>query len=384
MSRTKKALLPPSTPFPAEQLEPVFSSSNPQGLPRAAYTDPAVFAYEQERLFRRSWLAVARECELTGPGDFLRAQVAGEELLLVRGVDLGLRAFYNVCRHRGLRLVEAERGKLPQLSCAYHGWTYELSGALRLAPYMPPGFQKDCHGLAQARVDVLHGFVFVCLDTDAAPLQTALAGAPEWLTRSELNHLRLGRKVSHDVNANWKLLVENFQESHHFQRVHPALEQQTPSARATTFQGEGAWLGGCMELAPGLSTVTTPGATTERPFIVPEQERHRVADAMAFPLLLTSVQPDYLLSYQLEPLDALHTRVTANTYFHAAAFAPELDAADVFAFWDGVNAEDRAICERQQGGLASLSFSRASYSLLEEGVAAFDRLLARWYLEAAP
>lgn len=161
MSRTKKALLPPSTPFPAEQLEPVFSSSNPQGLPRAAYTDPAVFAYEQERLFRRSWLAVARECELTGPGDFLRAQVAGEELLLVRGVDLGLRAFYNVCRHRGLRLVEAERGKLPQLSCAYHGWTYELSGALRLAPYMPPGFQKDCHGLAQARVDVLHGFVFV-------------------------------------------------------------------------------------------------------------------------------------------------------------------------------------------------------------------------------
>jgi len=371
----------PSAPFSIEQLEPSCSGSNPQGLPRAAYVDPTVFAFEQERLFRRAWLAVGRECELTGPGDFLRAHVAGEDLLLVRGVDLELRAFFNVCRHRGLRLVEAERGKMPELSCAYHGWTYELSGALRLAPYMPPGFQKDCHGLVEARVDVLHGFVFVCLDEAAAPLRAALAGAPDWLTGAQLNHLRLGRSVSHGVNANWKLLVENFQESHHFQRVHPALEQQAPSAHATSFQSEGAWLGGCMELAPGLATVTTPGATAERPFIVPEHERHRVADAMAFPLLLTSLQPDYLLTYQLHPLDALHTRVTANTYFHAAAFAPELEAADVFTFWDGVNAEDRAICERQQLGLASRSFDRASYSALEEGVSAFNRLVARCYLQ---
>jgi len=335
-------------------------------------------------LFRHAWVAVARECELAGPGDFLLAHLAGEELLLVRGVDLELRAFYNVCRHRGLRLVKAERGRLPELACAYHGWTYELSGALRLAPYVPPRFQKECHGLAQARVGVLHGFVFACLDEGAAPLVSALDGAPDWLTRAELKHLRLGRSVSQDVNANWKLLVENFQESHHFQRVHPALEQQTPSSHATSFIRDGAWLGGCMELAPGLSTVTTPGATTERPFIVPEHERHRVADAMAFPLLLTSLQPDYLLTYHLQPLDALQTRVTANTYLHASAFRPELDAADVFTFWDRVNAEDRAICERQQRGLSSRSFDRASYSTLEEGVAAFNRKVARCYLGGAP
>ncbi|HKO51914.1 MAG TPA: aromatic ring-hydroxylating dioxygenase subunit alpha [Polyangiaceae bacterium] len=367
-------------PFTLAELERVLSPLEPCGLPRAAYTDEAVHEFELERIFGRSWSCVGREQELAGPGEFLRARVAGQELLIVRGVDLELRAFHNVCRHRGLLLVEPERGRSLELSCDYHGWIYEPSGALRLAPYMPPGFRRDCHGLAPVRLDVLHGFVFVCLDPEALPLAKALSGAPEWLTRPELEHLRLGRTLSQDVAANWKLLVENFQESHHFQRVHPALEQQTPSASATTWTGGGAWLGGLMELAPELRTVATPGSA-ERPFIVPEPARRRVADALALPALLTSLQPDYLLTYRMEPLAAARTRVTANIYFHAAAFAPELEAEDVFGFWDQVNAEDRQICERQQLGLCSRSFQRAAYSLLEEGTHAFDQWLARRYLE---
>jgi len=368
-------------PFSVAELERVLSPLEPCGLPRAAYTDEAVLAFEREHIFARAWSCVGREQELARPGEFLRACVAGEELLVVRGVDLELRAFHNVCRHRGLLLMEAERGRSLEFTCGYHGWAYEPSGALRVAPYMPPSFRRACHGLATLRLGVLHGFVFVCLDPEAPPLAEALSGAPEWLTRPELTHLRLGRTSSQDVAANWKLLVENFQESHHFQLVHPALEQQTPSAGATSWAGGGAWLGGLMELAPGLRTVATPGAA-ERPFIVPEPERRRVADALAFPALLTSLQPDYLLTYRLEPLAAARTRVTANSYFHAAAFAPELKADDVFGFWDQVNAEDRQICERQQRGLASRSFQRAAYSLLEEGTHAFDQSLARRYLEA--
>jgi glycine betaine catabolism A len=207
-----------------------------------------------------------------------------------------------------------------------------------------------------------------------------LRDAPSWLTRSELAHLRLGRAVTYEVSANWKLLAENFQESHHFRRVHPELEAQTPSARAGTWSSSGAWLGGTMELAAGLRTVATPGGPS-RPFIVPEAERGCVRDALAFPLLLTSLQPDYLLSYELSPLSAARTRVLAKTYFHAAAFTPTLSAADVFEFWDRVNEQDRAICERQQRGVASRSFERATYSLVEEGVHAFAQRVARLYLE---
>ena len=367
-------------PLLIADLERVLSPREPCGLPRAAYTDEAVFAFERERIFGRAWACVGREQELAGAGEFLRARVAGEELLVVRGVDLELRAFYNVCRHRGLLLVEAGRGRSLQLTCGYHGWTYEASGALRVAPYMPPSFRRDCHGLAPVRLGVLHGFVFVCLDPDAPPLSKVLSGAPEWLCRPELAHLRLGRSLCHEVAANWKLLVENFQESHHFERVHPALEQQTPRAGARSWAGDGAWLGGLMDLVPGARTVAKAGGV-ERPFVVPEPERRRVADALALPCLLTSLQPDYLLTYFLEPLAAARTRVTANVYFHAAAFAPELQAEDVFGFWDRVNAEDRTICERQQLGLASRSFERAVYSLVEEGVHAFDRWVAQRYLE---
>ena len=351
-----------------------------RGLPRAAYLDETVFAFDRAHLFERSWQCVGRECELESPGEFLLTRVAGQELVLVRGVDLELRAFFNVCRHRGLALVEAERGRAREFVCPYHAWTYELSGALRLAPHMPATFQRDCHGLQGVSVGVLHGFVFVCLSAQPRPLSDALSGAPEWLRRPELRHVRLGRSKRYQVLANWKLCVENFQESHHFPSVHPALERQTPSAGSTSWLSDGPWLGGKMRLAAQLRTVAAEGTASMRPFIVPDMERSVVSDAFAFPSLLTSVQPDYLLTYRLEPESPSRTLITANTYFHSAAFSPELRADDVFAFWDTVNAEDRAICERQQRGVASRGFQPAPYSLLEEGVHAFDQRMARCYL----
>ncbi|MGC4087627.1 MAG: aromatic ring-hydroxylating dioxygenase subunit alpha [Polyangiaceae bacterium] len=370
-------------PFTELELEPVLLPiEGARGLPRAAYFDAAVFEFEKARLFRTSWQYVARECELANVGDFVRSQVAGEDVLLVRGPDLEIRAFFNVCRHRGLRLVEEPCGRASRFECAYHGWVYELSGALRVAPSMPATFRRDCHALAALRVSVWHGFVFTCLDAATPSVEVALAGAPDWLRRAELSHLRLGRTTAHEVEANWKLCVENFQESHHFRRVHPALEAQTPSSSATSWSSEGAWLGGLMQLADERRTVSAAASVPERPFVVPPAERRRVADAFAFPALLTSLQPDYLLTYQLDPVSPTRTRVTAKVYFHAAAFAPALDAADVFEFWDRVNAEDKSICERQQRGLASSSFTSASYSMLEDGVLAFDRRVAELYLTA--
>jgi len=352
-----------------------------RGLPSAAYVSEAVFAFERRWLFCRSWTCVGRECELEAPGAFLLARVAGEELLVVRGVDLELRAVFNVCRHRGLRLVDAERGVRSELSCPYHGWTYELSGALRSAPHMPATFRRDACNLGAVRIACLHGFVFVCLGNETPPLDSELAHAPDWLTRTELRHLRLGRSKSYSVSANWKLCVENFQESHHFTHVHTELERQTPSARATSWRGPGKWLGGRMELAAGLCTVSARREASARPFVVPESNRGEVRDALAFPLLLTSLQPDYLLSYLLHPESPTRTLVTANTYFHAAAFTPEPVAEDVYEFWDRVNAEDRAICERQQLGVQSRGFRAATYSLVEDGVHAFDQLVVRCYLE---
>lgn len=326
---------------------------------REAYVDEDVFAFEQARIFRRSWACVGRVDGVARPGEWLRAVVAGEPVLVVRGADLELRAFFDVCRHRGASLSGgACAGRSAALTCPYHRWRYALDGRL-LSP-------RTDERLRAASVDVWRGFVFVAIEA-SAPLAEWVAGAPPWLGEELL--VRRVRQTRWVAAANWKLLAQNFQESHHFPSVHAGLEALTPAGAARTWSGPGRWLGGTMEIE-GAETVSLDGSRHGRPLVSRER---RVFDAMLFPSLLTSLQPDYLLTYRLAPISAGQTEVTAEFHFHPAA-AP--DAPDVFAFWDRVNAEDRAICEDQQRNARSSAFDPAGYADVEEGVHAFDRMVA--------
>jgi Rieske 2Fe-2S family protein len=345
-------------------------------LPGRAYVDASRFALERERIFARAWICVGREDEVALPGQWIREQVAGEPLLVVRGPDLALRALFDVCRHRGASLSGGARcGRARQLECPYHGWTYELDGRLAAAPFAPEGFVRAEHGLREARVDSWRGFLFVTLDAAAPPLAEWLEGAPPWLDAPTLSTLRRASRVEHVAHANWKLVAQNFQESHHFPRVHRALERFTPTAEADTWGPRGRWLGGTMRLR-GAETVSLSGERRGRPLLVPRDRAGVVWDALLFPTLLTSLQPDYLLTYRLVPESPERTRVVADVYLHAAAFGPELDLKDVLHFWERVNAEDRAICEDQQRNARSCAFDPACYATVEEGVLAFDRLVA--------
>jgi glycine betaine catabolism A len=352
------------------------------GLPAKAFIDASVFSFEQAEIFGRSWICVGRIDELELPGQWLRETVAGEPILVVRGADLRLRAFFDVCRHRGASVVaRAACGRAMRLECPYHGWTYELDGRLASAPFTATGFARQGHGLHEGRVDVWRGFVFVTLDPAIADLESWLGETPPWLRRDvdALSALRRGRRQEYEVHANWKLLVENFQESHHFTRVHRALEHLTPTGQARSWLTKGPWLGGSMEIE-GAETVSLDGRRHGRPLLVPQDGVPTVFDAMLFPCLLTSLQPDYLLTYRLTPLAAGHTRVVADIHFHAAAVVRDFEPLDVFEFWDRVNAEDRAICEDQQANATSRAFEPARYVTVEEGMHAFDAMVARAYL----
>jgi Rieske 2Fe-2S family protein len=342
-----------------------------------AYVEPAVFAEERERILARAWTCLGREDEVALPGQWLREEVAGEPVLVVRGPDLALRGFFDVCRHRGASLSGgAPCGRARRLECPYHGWEYELDGRLASAPFVPAGFDHAAHGLRPVRVETWRGFLFATVDADAAPLADALADAPPWLDAPTLASLRRASRKEHEARANWKLLAENFQESHHFPRVHRALERLTPTSHAETWGPRGPWLGGTMRL-DGVETVSLSGDLRGRPRLVPEERAGTVWDALLFPTLLTSLQPDYFLTYRLVPLAADRTRIVADVYLHPAAFTPTFDPSDVLAFWDRVNAEDRAICEDQQRNASSRAFDPACYATVEEGVMAFDRLVAR-------
>jgi Rieske 2Fe-2S family protein len=276
-------------------------------------------------------------------------------VLVVRGPDLKVRAFFDVCRHRGASIVGREAcGRTARFECPYHGWTYELDGRGR-------------EPLRAVEVQLWRGFVLIALCNDPTPI----GEAPPWL--EELPPLRLGRRTSWTTKANWKFIGENFQETLHFPRVHKELEALTPAEDAFTWLGTGRWLGGTMNIQ--AETVSATGKLDGRPLI---GKPGKVFDALLFPCLLTSLQPDYLLLYRLSPLAVDETRIEFDIWFHAAA---DVNAPAVYELWDRINSEDRAIVEDQQQNTGSRAFEPTCYEPVEEGMHAFDRLVAKAYLE---
>jgi Rieske 2Fe-2S family protein len=350
-------------------------------LPRGAFLDPEVLALEERAIFASSWIPVAHEADLVRPGDWVRTPIRGQHVLVVRTAELELAALSAVCSHRGTLLCAGESGACPtlELRCPYHGWTFATNGALLHAPGAAAG--EPPPGLATARVETRAGVVFVNLDREAPLLAAAWDGGPPWLTAGTLPSLERVRRTDHEVLANWKVVIGNFQESHHFPSVHPSLEGRTPWARSSSVTSGAAWLGGVMDLAPGFETVSESGRRNGRPFVAGEAHRGRVHDALVFPLWLTSLQPDYLLTYRIAPLGVERTLVVAEIHVHPGARAGG-DLDDVFTFWDRTNAEDRVICERQQQGLATSLAPALRYATSEDGLHAFERLVAARYLRA--
>lgn len=349
-----------------------------KSLPRRAYVDPGIASIESRAFFGSAWLCAAHESELAAPGSFVAVESFGERTVVVRGADLELHAWADRCVHRGTPLTEGSSGRLGQLelACPYHGLRYDLTGRV----LGPPKQLSHCGGktLGKAQVSVWNGFVFLCRDPSARSFEPFVGAVPPWFERAAMHALRLERRTVHEVKANWKLLVANFQESHHFPSVHPKLEIRTPWRQSASHDFGGLWLGGSMDLAEGTETVSMSGKRNGRPFVAGPQDHRTVRDALLFPTWLTSLQPDYFLSYRLEPMSMESTRVVADVFVHIESRSDMTQ--DVLAFWDVTNAEDRAICERQHRGIASPGFRPGAYSSSEDGVFAFERRVAEWLL----
>ena len=198
----------------------------PFSLPASYYTDAGIYQLEMERIFYRSWNFAGYTSQLRNPGDYLTCRVGEESIIVVRGHDQRLRAFYNVCRHRGHWLLEGA-GNVGAITCPYHAWSYETSGELRYARSSEqiPGFDKKQFCLNQVRVEEFCGFVFVNLDRDASPLIDQVPGLAEEFRRYEprLDNLHLVYRQEIIIESNWKNVVDNYNENYHTPNVHPVL-----------------------------------------------------------------------------------------------------------------------------------------------------------------
>lgn len=348
-------------------------------LPRRVYTDPEILALEGRALFGRMWLCVGREEDLPDIGSYLTQAIGGERILVVRDEDRALRAFYNVCRHRGAQLVEEPCGRLRgAIGCPYHSWTYALDGRLLRAPRAEAGFRLEDYPLTQARLETLGGFVFVNLDRNAPALSAALADLPD-LSRYRLAELRRARAVEYTVAANWKVVAENYSECYHCALVHPQLNRISDLTSGLAQSGA-SFNGGPMQLRDGFTTMSMSGATTLAPIPGLSDADHRqVHYYLVYPNLMLGLHPQYVLVHRAWPLATDRTRVVCEWLFPQAGLAaPGFDPADIAAFWDLTNRQDWALCDRVQRGAASAGYLPGPYQPSERCVHAFDK----WYAEA--
>jgi Rieske 2Fe-2S family protein len=355
------------------------SSHGARTLPGEYYTSQGVYDTETERIFGRSWICVGVATSIPEAGDYFLAEVEGESVIVVRDRDGGVRAFYNVCRHRGTRLCSDENGCFSKyIVCPYHSWAYDLSGDLVTAPNMDDveGFDPATLPLHALATTVWEGLVFVNLDCDATPFDVAYPSLTGRFTRWGLPELEPVHRIVYEVEANWKLLFQNYSECYHCPTLHPALNKLTPYRGTSNDLDEGPLLGGPMKLADGVSSMTTSGRACAAPFPGLEDEDLQLAYYYTlFPSVFLSLLPDYVLIHRLVRRGPTRTTVVCDWLFDAGAETktPEVDPSGAIEFWDLTNKQDWGIVEQSQAGFASRAYVPGPYSNLESLLAAFDR-----------
>ncbi|MBB2202354.1 aromatic ring-hydroxylating oxygenase subunit alpha [Gluconacetobacter tumulisoli] len=193
-------------------------------LPGGLYTRDDVFAADIDIFFHRHWIFVGLECDVPEPGDVCGVDIGSTGIVLVRDEDGSVRAYYNVCRHRGARLVPSGRGIVGKLVCPYHQWTYELDGTLVLAPHMGQDFDHACHGLRPVALRSIGGLLYACLSDDPPSDIDDLAATMEpRLAPYGLRDARIAFEADIIENGNWKLVIENNRECYHCGSNHPEL-----------------------------------------------------------------------------------------------------------------------------------------------------------------
>jgi Rieske 2Fe-2S family protein len=356
-------------------------------LPGRAYHDEVIHEWEREQFLRGDWVIAGRSAQAPDPGTYFLTELDGEAIVVVRGRDNELRAFYNVCRHRGTAVIEEVAGKAVRFQCPYHAWIYDLDGKLIRAKHTEDldDFSFEEFGLAPVAIDTWQGFVFLNLDPDTAPLVGQLGDLVENLARFDFGSLRPARRIEYDVGSNWKFIAENYSECYHCPGLHPQLNKLTPYDLGGDYETNGAWQGGWQELVDGAETMALDGGQGSRrgrpamPGITPQDER-RIYYYVVWPTTFLSIHPDYLLLHQLTPEGASRTRVTCELLFPPDTIArPDFDPSDAIAFWDLTNSQDWHVCELQQKGTRSRSWVAGRYSNQEASVHAFDQMVADRY-----
>ncbi|AMK24196.1 MULTISPECIES: aromatic ring-hydroxylating oxygenase subunit alpha [unclassified Sphingobium] len=331
-------------------------------LPGWTYRDPEFFHAELRRVFRPSWQIAAHESDIPSPGDFHRLDYIGESVIVMRGEDQAIRAFTNVCRHRGARIVDAASGCARKLTCPYHGWTYDSGGRLTGVPMGASyAFDMADHGLATVEVENFHGFLFVRLEDDGGPsVAEMLAPYLSEIAAYRFEELRaLGRVTLRPRAVNWKIIGDNYSDGLHIAVAHPGLKRLMGDGYGVEASSYADRMWGPILDRPSshLSERAYQHFLPRIPHLGDERQR-LWAYFKLWPNIAFDIYPDQIDFMQWLPLSPTQTLIREIPYAIPDK-RREMRAAR-YLNWRinrQVNAEDRTLIDRVQAGVAAESFT---------------------------
>ncbi|MDQ4127715.1 MAG: aromatic ring-hydroxylating dioxygenase subunit alpha [Actinomycetota bacterium] len=381
-----------------------------KSLPQAFYVDPELFEKELYGVFHTNWLFAGHTCEIPEPGDYFLLPVGEEELIVLRDKEGGIRAHFNVCRHRGSRIATERRGRSRSLVCPYHQWVYKLDGCLANARLMGEAFDADEYRLRSAAVRELAGLVFVCLSPNATTpdFDAFFEDIEPQLRPHGLERAKVAVRHSYEVTANWKTLVENNRECYHCRVSHPEFcmsnydlglpgDTRNDAGFDVTLQRENErW----RDLGLSPEEASFPGGYPHRVsrlplkegFLTESLDGDLVAPLMGeltdprtgslriitLPNLWAHANCDYAMTTRLLPVSPGLTRVEVCFLVREDAVeGVDYDPERVAAVWKTTCEQDWELCENNFAGIKSVAYEPGPFSeVTESSVEAF----LRWYL----
>ncbi|MFG2138233.1 aromatic ring-hydroxylating dioxygenase subunit alpha [Streptomyces sp. NPDC048650] len=349
----------------AAQPAPAGTPSLIATLPGRYYTDPEIFRQEQEKIFERLWFCAVRGADLAKPGAFRTVRIGRESVLITRNRAGALRAFLNVCRHRGAQLCTEEAGEVRRnLQCPYHAWTYDLDGRLIAAPNLQsmPDIDRTERGLVAVPLREWLGYAWVCLADEPPSFEESVIGAAverlgdsAAIDRYRTEGLALGKRLTYDVRANWKLIIENFMECYHCATIHPELTDVLPEFAdgfaAQYYVGHGA------EFAAEAEGFTVDGGAGfgRLPGIEDTQDRRYYAMTVR-PQVFVNLVPDHVIVHRMFPMAADRTVVECDWLYLPEIVDAGVDVSHSVELFHRVNTQDFDACERTQPAMDSRAY----------------------------
>jgi Rieske 2Fe-2S family protein len=347
-------------------------------LPYYVYTSQDIHELELRRIFYSKWLVACHISQLSKPGDVITVEIGDKSILVVRMDDGKLGAYYNVCRHRGTRLLNQSKN-VTSIQCPYHAWTYKLDGSLIGCPDMDQyfSFKKEDHHLFRVKFELRGGFVWVNLDPDSQPLSSQLGDLAERFRKYRLEEMRwIGTIGVYEVDSNWKIIMENTNECYHCPTVHPetlrAYYRHLVPIDGSKISGNYSLLQ-WKDYVSSNRDVEPNQAESARMLGLEGEDKECLHLATSFPNCQLTISPSWCITIAAWPVGLRRSRVIMEMYGHQWPGSNH-DYDEVMKWWDFVNKQDWPICELQQKGLESGVFVGAGFNALERAVYHFQRL----------